>query len=85
MGDEQRQALTRMFAEDEAFKAAIMGATSVEDAVTIAREYGVEATADDLAPAQGALSDAELEDAAGGSPTLTFICIYSFTCTAVGC
>ena len=68
MGEVQRQALARLFAEDEAFRSAIRAATSVEDAVRIAGEHGVTVSAEDLAPPEGAqLSDAELELASGGT------------------
>lgn len=69
MGDEQREALARLFVEDEGFKAAIMGATSVDDAIRVAGEHGIDATAEDFAP-QGPLGDSELEAVSGGIVTL---------------
>ncbi len=71
MGDEQRQALARLFAEDEAFKAAMSEATSVEDAVRVAGKFGIAATAEDFTGSGGAeLGDAELGRAAGGTHNL---------------
>lgn len=82
MGEEQRQALARLFAEDEEFKAAMMGATSVEDAVRIAGEHGIAATVEDFAPPEGVdVSDAELEQAAGGWATYFMPTMYGM----VGC
>lgn len=67
MGEEQRQELARLFAESEEFKAAIMGAASVEEAVRIAGHYGVDVTAEELERRQSAeLGDAELDVATGG-------------------
>ena len=84
MGEEQRQALARLFAEDEAFKTALASAGSVDDAVRVAREYGVEASVGDFTPLEGAeLSDEELEAASGGRTGMeTFGCesIDAFCC-----
>ncbi len=67
MGEEQRQALARLFTEDEAFKAALMGSSSLDEMLRIAREHGIAATAEDFARPEGRpLSDAELEGVAGG-------------------
>ena len=69
MGEGQRQALARLLSEDGAFKAALSAATSIDDAVRIAREHGVEASAEDFAQPRGAafdLSDAEIEAAGSG-------------------
>ena len=67
MGQEQRQALARLFAEDEEFRTAIMGATSADDAVRIVGEHGIVLTPEDFsAPAGGELSESELDLAAGG-------------------
>ena len=87
MGDEQRRALARLFAEDEGFKAAMLGATSVEEAVRIAGEHGIDAAADDIAPEQGTLSEAELEEVGGGSPnfTVTSYCLPTLLCTYPHC
>ena len=75
MGEEQRQALARLFAEDEAFKTAMASATNADDAVRIAREHGVEASAEDFMRQDGAeLSDAELETASGGGTENWFWC-----------
>lgn len=74
MGEEQRQALARLFAEDEAFKAAMASAASVEDAVRIAREHGVEVSVEDFAPLEGSdLDDVELESASGAMMEGPFI------------
>lgn len=71
MGDEQRQELARLFTESDEFKAAILRATSVEDAVRIAGEYGIPATAEDFdKPDWAELSDAELEGVGGGYYTI---------------
>lgn len=73
MGEEQRQALARLFAEDEAFKAAMAAATSVEDAVNIAGEHGVDASVEDFTPPDGEeLSDPELETVSGGFMTIAW-------------
>lgn len=67
MGEEQRQALARLFAQDEGYKAAIMQAASVEEAVRISREHGIDAAAEDFATADGELSDDALTNASGGA------------------
>ena len=77
MGEEQRQALARLLADDEAFKTALASATSIEDAVRIAREHGVDATVDDFTVHSHDLSDADLEAASGGTmlrPTVDVFC-----------
>lgn len=66
MGDEQSQALERMLAEDEAFRAAITAAGSVDEAVRIAREHGIEVTVEDFDLSPITLSDTDLERASGG-------------------
>lgn len=67
MAEEQRRALAALFAQDAGFKAAIVGATSPQDAVRIAREHGIEASIDDFTMPPGAeLGDAELGQVAGG-------------------
>ena len=73
MGEEQRQALAELFAQDEGFKAAMVRATSVSEAVRIAGEYGLTVTADDFGLPEGAeLSDTELEAVPGaGGPWRT--------------
>ena len=65
MGEEQRQALVRLFAEDESFKAAIIAATSVDDAVRIDSDFGVYATVEDFGLADEQLTDVELEGVGG--------------------
>lgn len=67
MGEEQRQALARLIAENQEFKAAISGAASVEDAVRIAGDHGIEAGVEDFGLPEGSLSDAELENVSGGA------------------
>lgn len=76
MGEEQRQALARLFSENEEFHGSIMGAASAEDAARIAGEYGVDVTVEDLRRWQSAeLGDAELDVATGGGiwPTAPWI------------
>ena len=82
MGEEQRRALARLFAENEDFTAAMTAATSVDDAVRIAGQFGVAATAEDFAPPDAdELADSQLEAAAGGYPVFqTVFCPGSWVC-----
>ena len=78
MGEEQRQALARLFAEDEAFRTALASVASIEDAVRIAQEHEIGATAEDFRVPSDDLSDADLEAASGGGmflyPTADVFC-----------
>lgn len=67
MGDEQRQAIARLCAEDAEFLAAMADAKSAHEAAQIAVEHGIPATeADFTTPEDRELSDADLELASGG-------------------
>lgn len=67
MSEEQRQALEQLIKQDEGFHSAMMRATSIEEAVRIAGEHGIAATAEDFrSPDDRELSETELELASGG-------------------
>ena len=79
MGDSRVQAVAALMAQDQAFRTALLGASTVDDAIRIAGEHGIEATAEDFAPPGGAdLSDADLEGASGGQATTDRLCYMSF-------
>lgn len=67
MGEQERAEVVRLYASDEDFKAALMQAASVEEAVAAARRFGIEATSSDFSTSKGPeLSDADLEQVGGG-------------------
>lgn len=69
-----RLSWARMFEGDEGLKAAILGTTSVEDAVRTAGDCGIRASAEDFAvPQEDQPSDAELENAAGGTGSSVYV------------
>lgn len=81
MGARESQALARLLAEDEEFKAAMVGTATVEDAIRLAAEHGIDVTAEALTMRESTeLSEAELDVAAGGTlPTF----VPSDLCTQV--
>jgi hypothetical protein len=60
MGESQRQQIQQLIAEDETFESEITHASSAADAVRFARHRHIDATVEDFASTDGALSELEL-------------------------
>ncbi|MEI8082604.1 MAG: Nif11-like leader peptide family natural product precursor [Actinomycetes bacterium] len=66
MAEEQLSAFTAKVQEDPALQNALRAATSADQVVAIAADHGFTITTDDLTPPDVDVSDAELQEAAGG-------------------
>ena len=68
MSEEQLKAFLEKVKADTSLQEKLKAAADSEAVLVIAKEAGFSISADDLKKAQSKASDAELEDAAGGSP-----------------
>ncbi len=76
-------AMVAAYQSDEVFKAAIDGATSIDEVIRIAGDQGFVLTEEELkaAPVERDLTDAELEESSGGTMHISmFTCAMSITC-----
>lgn len=82
---DQLAAMRALVASDEDFAAQLRGTTSAADVIALAAKNGITLTEADLTPppAEGDLSDADLEASAGGACFLSIVeTIAGYSCNA---
>ena len=87
MSEDQLKAFLAKVKDDTSLQEKLKSAGDVDAVIAIAREAGFEISSDDLTKAQSALSEQELEDAAGGHkviPPQTVSWCTTHTCTCYG-